>query len=84
MAKYRQTRLSYKLIPPGKIQVTGFCNSDSHSDVIRKAANGLDIKSSPEKLKLVVSGGLVKNTPFHDGSDWNLGDFIKAIGGSQL
>lgn len=84
MAKYRQSWLSYKVIPPGKIQVTGFRNSDSYSDVIRKAVEGLDIKSSPEKLKLIVSGGLVRNTHFQDGSEWNLGGFIKAIGGAQL
>ena len=71
-------------MPPGKFQVTGFSNNDSYSDVIRKAAEGLDIKSSPEKLKLIVSGGLVKNTHFQDGSEWNLGSFIKAIGGAQL
>lgn len=71
-------------MPPGKIQVTGFSNSDSYSDVIRRAAEGLDVKSSPEKLKLIVSGGLVKNTHFQDGSEWNLGGFIKAIGGAQL
>ena len=56
-------------MPPGKIQVTGFNNSDSYSDVLRKAAEGLDVKSSPEKLNLIVSGGLVKNTHFQDGSE---------------
>ena len=52
--------------------------------MINRAAQGLDITCSLDKLKLVVSGGLVKNTPFEDGSEWNLGEFINAIGGSQL
>ncbi len=70
--------------PPGKVQVPGFCDDDTHQDVIFKAAKGLDIKASAEPLSLVMSSGLVKNMPLSSGKPWTPGSFVKELGGAQV
>ena len=49
------------MMPPGKIQVPGFCNDDSYDDVIRKGMKGLSIDSPVDQCQLLVSNGLIAN-----------------------
>ena len=49
------------MVPPGKVQVPGFCNSDLYQDVITKGAKGLGITVSNENLSLIVSNGLTRH-----------------------
>ena len=52
-AKYeRSGRFSYKMVPPGKVQVPGFSNSDSYNEVVSKGAKGLGVTTAPERLSL--------------------------------
>ena len=69
------------MMPPGKIQVPGFCSNDSYSDVVEKGAKGLNITHPPDKLQFLVSNGLVTNGSLHDGKSWTLGSFS---GGSRI
>ena len=71
------------MMPPGKIQVPGFCSNDSYSDVVEKGAKGLNITHPPDKLQFLVSNGLVTNGSLHDGKSWTLGNFIEELGGVQ-
>ena len=71
------------MMPPGKIQVPGFCSDDSYSDVVEKAAKGLNITHPPDRLQFLVSNGLVTNGLLHDGRPWTLGNFIEELGGVQ-
>lgn len=71
------------MLPPGKVQIPGFCDDDTYQDVITKAAKGLDIKTSAESLSLVMSSGLVKNMPLSNGKPWTLG-FVEELGGAQV
>ena len=57
-AKYKRSgKFGYKMVPPGKMQVPGFCNSDLYQDVIAKGAKGLGITVCSENLSLIVSNG---------------------------
>ena len=83
-AKYKRSgRFGYKMIPPGKVQVPGFCNSDLYQDVIAKGAKGLGISVSNENLSLIVSNGLIRDAPLPSGNPWTLGGYIKEFGGVQ-
>ena len=67
-AKYKRSgKFGYKMVPPGKVQVPGFCNSDLYQDVITKGAKGLGIIVSNENLSLIVSNGLIRDTPLPSG-----------------
>ena len=70
-------------MPPGKIQVTGFCNDDNYNDVVRKGAKGMSITHPPDNLQFIVSNGLVANGPLQSGKPWTLGNFIEELGGTQ-
>lgn len=76
-------RFGFKLMPPGAYQVPGFTNEDTHSDVIRKAANGLGIQSE-HQLLLIVSKGLIMDGPLSSGEHWTLGGYTSEIGGVQI
>ena len=55
-AKYeRSGQFSYKMIPPGKVQVPGFSNNDQHLEVVPKGPKGLGITTSSDRLSLIVS-----------------------------
>lgn len=83
-AKYeRSGRFAYKMIPPGKIQVPGFSNSDTYQEVLAKGADGLGLTTSSECLKLIVSNGLIRNAPLPSGLPWTLGNYIHEFGGVQ-
>ena len=71
------------MMPPGKIQVPGFCNDDNYNDVVRKGAKGMSITHPPNKLQFIVSNGLVTNGPLQDGKPWTLGNFIEELGGKS-
>ena len=74
------------MIPPGKVQIPGFSDEDSHQEVIDKAAKGLGIDPSTdhESLTLMMSKGLVKNLPLSNGKPWTLGSFVEQLGGAQV
>lgn len=83
-AKYmRSGRFSYKMMPPGKVQVPGFSNEDTHKDVITKGAKGLGVDVDVDSLSLIVSNGLVLNSPLPSGVPWTLGNYTREFGGVQ-
>ena len=63
------------MVPPGKIQIPGFTDSDSHEDVITKGSKGLGITKPPNQLSLLVSSSLVKNSVLPSGKVWTLGNY---------
>lgn len=71
------------MVPPGKVQVPGFCNSDLHHEVIAKGAKGLGITASISNLALIVSNGLVRDVPLPSGKPWTLGNYTEEFGGVQ-
>ena len=71
------------MMPPGRIQVPGFCDSDSYMEVISKGAKGLGIDSDPLQLSLIVSNGLVRNVSLPNGQPWTLGNYTIEFGGVQ-
>ena len=75
---------TYKIMPPGRVQVAGFSNVDTHLDVITKGARGLGVDITPRRLSLLVSSGLVLDTPLPDGEEWMLGGYVDVIGGPQV
>jgi len=82
--KYRRAgRFCYKMMPPGKVQVPGFCNADTHLDVITKGARGLGIDTAPDQLSLIVSNGLIRDVPLPSGQPWTLGNYTDEFGGVQ-
>ncbi len=81
-ATFERSRFSYKMLPPGKVTVPGFCDDDTHQDVIDKAVKGLDIDSAKATF-LIMSNGLV-NTPLSNGKPWALGKFVTELGGAQV
>ena len=81
-AQYRRAgKFGYQMMPPGRIQISGFSDADTYCDVIKKGAKGLNVTAQPETLSLVVSNGLVTNTPLRDGREWTLGNYTLEIGG---
>ena len=55
------------MVPPDKIQIPGFTDSDSHEDVITKGFKGLGIATPPKQCSLLVSSSLVKNSVLPSG-----------------
>lgn len=83
-AKYeRSGRFGYKMVPPGKIQVPGFANSDTYQEVTAKGARGLGLRTSSERLHLIVSNGLIRDAPLPSGLPWTLGNYVNEFGGVQ-
>ena len=74
---------SYKMTPPGKVQVPGFCNTDTYQEIIAKGAQGLGIHAPTERLSLMVSNGLVRDAPLPGGQQWTLGNYTEEFGGVQ-
>ena len=71
------------MVLPGKVQIPGFSDSDTHEDVIAKGAKGLGITVPSNQLSLLISSSLVKNTPLPSGKLWTLGNYIQEFGGVQ-
>ena len=55
-----------------------------YGDVVIKGAKGLDIKAEPEDLFLIVSNGLVVDTPLRCNKPWTLGNYVEEIGGVSV
>ena len=79
----RSGRFGYKMVPPGKIQVPGFSNGDTYREVLAKGAHGLGLTTSPERLSLIVSNGLIRDAPLPSGCPWTLGNYVSEFGGVQ-
>ena len=75
--------MSYKRTS-GNIQVSGFTDDDVYGDVVTKGTKGLDIKAEPEDLFLIVSNGLVVDTPLRRNKPWTLGNYVEEIGGVSV
>lgn len=80
-SRFRRGIKGYKKTTPN-IQVVGFTDEDSHSDVLEKAARGLGLKCDLDQLSLLCSGGMVIDSPLGNNS-WSLGEYIKQHGGTQ-
>ena len=80
-AKVRRHLKGYKKTTTNT-QVVGFSESDSYADVLMKASGGLSIKCDLKELRLICSGGLVKDSEIN-GQPWSLGQYIIQIGGNQ-
>ena len=72
------------MVPPGKVQVPGFCDSDNYLEVVRKGAEGLGIDVAPERLSLLVSNCLVRDASLASGKPWTLGNYTTEFGGVQV
>lgn len=79
----RSGRFSYKMVPPGKVQVPGFSNDDQYMEVLVKGAKGLGLTTSSDRLSLIVSNGLVRDAPLPSGIPWTLGNYVNEFGGVQ-
>ena len=73
------------MVPPGKVQIPGFTDKDTHKEVIMKGANGLGIDSSihHDRLSLLISNCLVKDVTLPSGKPWTLGNYTAEFGGPQ-
>ena len=65
----------------GNVLVSGFTDDDLYREVVSKGAKGLDIKTDPVNLSLIVSNGLVIDTPLSGDKPWDLGTYVEQIGG---
>ena len=72
------------MVAPGKVQISGFSDTDTYTEVVTKGAKGLNINANPESLQLLVSGGLVTNCPLRNRKEWTLGQYTIEIGGVQV
>ena len=64
------------------MQVVGFTDGDTYTDVMSKGAQALGVKCATSDLALVCSNGVVPNIPIC-GKQWNLGDYVLYNGGTQ-
>ena len=71
------------MVPPGKVQIPGFTDKDTHKEVIMKGAKGLGIDSPIHQLSLLISNCLVKDVPLPSGKSWTLGNYTAEFGGPQ-
>lgn len=78
-ARFRRQLKGFKKTT-ANFQVVGFTDSDSHHDVITKAAKGLGLNCDFKLLQLICSNGLVLNNPIGD-KPWTLGEYVKNYGG---
>ena len=66
------------------MQISGFTDNDTYSDVVLKGARGLEITANPSKLRLIVSHGMVVDAPLQGGKAWSLGNYITEFGGCSV
>ena len=71
------------MVPPGKVQIPGFTDKDTHKEVIMKGAKGLGIDSPVHQLSLLISNCLVKDVSLPSGESWTLGNYTAEFGGPQ-
>ena len=60
----------------------GFCDSDKYTEVVTKAAKGLEVKCSIDDLFIICSGGRVPDLPISE-KPWTLGSYIEHNGGTS-
>ena len=65
------------------MQIPGFKDEDTYDEVVERGARGLGIKNL-ENLQFVVSGVVVKNTPYENGEGWTLGGYVEGMGGQNV
>lgn len=65
------------------MQISGFTDDDTYIDVVRKGSKGLEIQAIPSRLHLIVSGGMVMDTPLLGGKAWTLGNYIQEFWGTS-
>ena len=80
-AKFRQQLKGLRKTTTN-VQVVGFTDADTHSEVLAKRAKGLEVKCDPHFLALVCSSGIVPDTEIL-GHPWTLGEYIRINGGIQ-
>ena len=80
-AKYRQQLKGLKKTT-ANVQVVGFTDADTHSEVLAKGAKGLGVKCDIKLLALVCSNGIVPDAEIC-GHPWTLGEYIHLHGGTQ-
>ena len=51
--------------------------------MLGKGVHGLGLTTSPERLSLIVSNGLIRDAPLPSGLPWTLGNYIHEFGGVQ-
>ena len=71
------------MVPPGKVQIPGSTDKDTHKEVIMKGAKGLGIDSPVHQLSLLISNYLVKDVSLPSGKSWTLGNYTAEFGGPQ-
>ena len=71
------------MVPPDRIQVPGFEESDDHFTVISKAAKGLGLDAPSHYLSLVISNSLVRDRELPSWKPWTLGNYTEEFGGPQ-
>ncbi len=82
--RVRRAGLTYRRTT-APVQVAGFSDSDSYQSVVAKGARGLGIKDiDPKNLALIVSNGLVLDSPIHGQNPWTLGDYVEEFGGVKI
>ena len=69
---------------PGKVKVSGFCDTDKYANAVMKGAEGVCISTTSESLELLVSGGLVTNCTLQGGREQTLEQYTIEIGGVQI
>ena len=73
----RAGKFGYKILTPGKVQVPGFTEADTHQQVTMRGAKRLRIDRPIDQLSLLISSSLVKDTPLPSGKPWTLGNYIQ-------
>jgi len=68
------------MVPPGKVQIPGFTDKDTHKEVIMEGAKGCVINSLIHQLSLLISNCFV---PLPSGKSWTLGNYMAEFGGPQ-
>jgi len=68
------------MVPPGRVQIPGFTDSDSHQDVVAKGAQALGINNPLHELSLL---SLVKDDDLPSGKPWTLGNYTAEFGVPQ-
>lgn len=81
--RYRRAGFSY-VRTTTNVQVPGFTDDDTYSEVVERGARGLAIKTDIDELQLVVSGGVVNDCPLQGEEQWTLGRYVEEIGGQAV
>ena len=81
--RYRHAGFSY-VSTTTNVQVPGFTDDDTYSEVVERGARDLAIKTDIDELQLAVSGGVVNDCPLQGEEQWTLGRYVEEIGGQAV